>query len=245
MNRLDISSLREFNEIMRKKVSAINARPYSKKLGSRTEIFESEEKETLLVLPVVGYRSYDEKIATVGRDFHIQYCSAFYSVPVRYVGSKVTVRATTDTVCIYDKENRLIAEHQRAVRKWQKLTLPEHIPNSSADLNGAYSTESLLNWAKRFGSYTEHWVKNELQRFEFEVQAYRPIISVLHALNDHSSSLAEKVSKKAIESAVYSVKGFKSILSVEAKREAATASTRTDLNDLFCSHEEEEGNGWN
>lgn len=245
MNRLDISSLREFNEILLKKVAAVNARPYSKKLGSRTEIFESEEKETLLVLPVVNYRVYDEKEASVGRDFHIQYCSAFYSVPVRYVGSKVTVRATADTVYIYDKEKRLIAEHRRAIRKWQRQTLLEHIPNASADLHGAYSTEGLMNWARRFGSYTERWVKNELKRFEFEVQAYRPIISVLHALDAHSSSVAEAASKAAVESAVYSVKGFKSILSVEAKHGAAAASSKTDLNDLFCSHGEEDTDGWN
>lgn len=239
MNRLDIFSLKEFNDILRKKVIARNAKPYSKKLGSRTEIFENEEKETLLSLPIMNYRSYDEREATVWRDFHIQYDSAFYSVPVEFVGSKVTVRATSDTVCIYDSKKRLIARHERAVRKWQKRTDPDHIPNSFADLHGAYSTESLLSWARQFGTYTETWVKNELKRFEFEVQAYRPITSVLRALNTYPSSVAEKASKAALESAIYTVKGFKSILSVEA-RHAKASSAKLNYNDLFCTHEEED-----
>lgn len=187
----------------------------------------------------MNYRSYDEREATVWRDFHIQYDSAFYSVPVEFVGSKVTVRATSDTVCIYDSKKRLIARHERAVRKWQKRTDPDHIPNSFADLHGAYSTESLLSWARQFGTYTETWVKNELKRFEFEVQAYRPITSVLRALNTYPSSVAEKASKAALESAIYTVKGFKSILSVEA-RHAKASSAKLNYNDLFCTHEEED-----
>ena len=71
MERLDIYSLQEYNDIMRRKLIARNAKDYSKKLGSRTSIFEAEEKETLLPLPVLQYRSYEEKTATVWRDFHI------------------------------------------------------------------------------------------------------------------------------------------------------------------------------
>ena len=43
MERLDIYSLQEFNDIMRRKLIARNAKEYSKKLGSRTSIFEAEE----------------------------------------------------------------------------------------------------------------------------------------------------------------------------------------------------------
>lgn len=237
MEHLDIFSLQEFNDIMRRKLVSRNAKDYSKKLGSRTSIFEAEEKKMLLPLPVLQYQSYDEKEATVWRDFHIQYDCAFYSVPVQYVGHKVTVKATNDTVRIYDG-NKIIAEHKRAIRKWQRSTLQTHIPGMGANLHGAYSSEELLNWAEKFGPFTVRWVKAELGRFEFEVQSYRPITSVLRILNRHSTEAAEKASEAALAASVFTVKGFKSILGAQSRLHSKK-ETRIDLNDIFCSHEEE------
>lgn len=237
MERLDIYSLQEFNDIMLRKLIARNAKGYSKKLGSRTSIFEAEEKPTLLSLPVLRYQSYEEKEATVWRDFHIQYDCAFYSVPVAYVGQKVTVKATSDTVRIYSGD-KLIAEHKRAVRKWQRSTQQEHIPGQGMNLHGAYSSEELIRWAEKFGPHTVRWVKAELGRFEFEVQAYRPITSVLRVLNRYPSETAELASEAALASSVFTVKGFKSILAAQAKLHPMKEK-RIDLNDIFCAHDEE------
>ena len=67
MEKLDIYSLDEFNSILRKKLARRLARPFTKRYGSRTSIFEEEEKKTLLPLPVAGYHSYTEREAAVGR----------------------------------------------------------------------------------------------------------------------------------------------------------------------------------
>lgn len=242
MERLDVYSLEEFNDIMRRKLIARNAKEYSKKMGSRTSIFESEEKDSLLPLPILKYQAYDEREATVWRDFHIQYDCAFYSVPIQYVGHKVTVKATNSKVRIYDGE-KLIAEHDRAIRKWQRSTNKDHIPGKDMDIHGAYSAEELISWANKFGPYTVQWVKAELCRFEFEVQSYRPITSVLRILNRYDADRAEKASEAALASSVFTVKGYKSILSAQSKSHAA-ADKIADLNDIFCAHDEEgSGNG--
>ncbi len=238
MERLDIYSLQEYNDIMRRKLIARNLKDYSKKLGSRTSIFEAEEKPALLPLPVLQYKSYDEKDATVWRDLHIQYDCAFYSVPVKYVGKKVTVKATSDLIRIYFND-KLIAEHKRAVRKWQKCTLQAHIPGKGADLHGAYSSEELISWAQKFGPFTVRWVKAELGRFEFEVQSYRPITSVLRILNRYGPEAAESASEAALASSIFTVKGFKGILSAQSRRHPAN-EVRVDLNAIFCAHEEED-----
>jgi transposase len=242
MERLDIYSLQEYNDIMRRKLIARNSRDYSKKLGSRTSIFEAEEKQALLPLPVLQYKSYDEKDATVWRDFHIQYDCAFYSVPIRYVGKKVTVKATNEQIRIYYQE-KLIAEHRRAVRKWQKSTLEAHIPGKGTDLHGAYSSDELISWAEKFGPYTVRWVKAELGRFEFEVQAYRPVTSVLRILNRYTPEAAESASEAALASSVFTVKGYKSILSAQSRIHPAKAN-RINLNDVFCAHEDKEGSDY-
>ena len=239
MEELDIYSLQEFNDIMYRKLVARNARDYSKKLGSRTSIFETEERNTLLPLPVLGFQSYDEKEATVWRDFHIQFDCAFYSVPPRYVGHKVKVKATTDMVRIYEGE-KLITEHKRAVRKWQRSTKPEHIPGKDTDLHGAYSSAELIDWAGKFGPFTVKWVQAEMGRFQFEVQSYRPVTSVLRVLNRYSPEVAERASEAALASSVFTVKGYKSILSAQAKMYSAK-EPQIDLNDVFCTHTETEG----
>ena len=239
MECLDIYSLAEFNEIMRRKMIARNNENYSKKTGSRTSIFLAEEKDHLLPLPVVQFNSYTERQATVWRDFHIQYDSAFYSVPVQYVGKKVTVKAAHDTVSIYFGD-KLIAEHKRAVRKWQRSTLPQHIPGKGETLNGAYSSNALISWAEKFGPYTVKWVKAELGRFEFEVQAYRPITSVLRVLNTRTPEAAEMASEAALASYVFTVKGYKSILSAQAKLFQKKEERSINLNDIFFAHNEED-----
>ena len=96
----------------------------------------------------------------------------------------------------------------------------------------------MLSWANKFGPYTVQWVKAELGRFEFEVQSYRPITSVLRILNRYDADRAEKASEAALVSSVFTVKGYKSILSAQSKSHAAE-DKNTDLNDIFCAHDEE------
>lgn len=100
-----------------------------------------------------------------------------FMLSITYSFSILTVKGTVDTVRIYSGE-KLIAEHKRAVQKWQRVTRKEHIPRKGIDLHGAYSSEELLSWAGKFGPFTVKWVTIELGRFEFEVQSYRPITTV-------------------------------------------------------------------
>ena len=139
-----------------------------------------------------------------------------------------------------DLRKKLIAEHTRAVRKWQRSTLQEHVPGKGIDLHGAYSSDELIGWAEKFGPYTVQWVKDELGRFELEVQSYRSITSVLRVLNRYGSDAAERASEAAIASSVYTVKGYKSILSAQAKYHPAKEK-QIDLNDVFCAHMDGEG----
>ena len=42
-------------------------------------------------------------------------------------------------------------------------------------------------------------------------------------------------------SSVFNVKGFKSILSAQAKQHPVEKKKQVNLNDIFCAHNEEEG----
>ena len=87
-------------------------------------------------------------------------------------------------------------------------------------------------------------MKVELGRFEFEVQSYRPITSVLRVLNRYSPAAAERASEAALASSVFTVKGFKSILSAQSKIHPEK-ERRKDLNDIFCAHDKEDSENGN
>jgi hypothetical protein len=61
-------------------------------------------------------------------------------------------------------------------------------------------------------------------------------------LNKYSSKVAESASEAAIASSVFTVKGYKSILSAKARLQPAKTRP-VNLNDVFCAHEEKEGPG--
>jgi hypothetical protein len=118
-----------------------NANDWSKKEGSRLSLFLADEKPRLQPLPDSPFHRIIEKPAVVSRDFHLQYSNAFYSVPVDYVGKTVTVRDDGTTIRIYSDKGKLIAEHRKAVKKWQRCTDEKHISKGHDHDNKAYSLE--------------------------------------------------------------------------------------------------------
>lgn len=77
------------------------------------EVFEAEAKSALLPPPETPYDMPSFADVRVQRDQHIAVCKALYSVPERYVGEEVHVRADSALVRIYHRR-RLIKTHARA-----------------------------------------------------------------------------------------------------------------------------------
>ena len=86
-------SIEEINCALRKEVEAFNARKFTTPLRtSRIEVFEEEEKITLLPLPVTPYQvGCTTRIVSVGRDYRFRFDSRWYSVPSTYARKKVKV----------------------------------------------------------------------------------------------------------------------------------------------------------
>ncbi len=58
--------------------------------------------------------------------FRVPLDSNHYSVPARYAGSRLTLKAYADRVCIYDAD-QLIARHPRSMDRHQDIEDPEHV----------------------------------------------------------------------------------------------------------------------
>ena len=242
MEELDIYSLDEFNSILRKKLIRRLARPFSKRYGSRTSIFEEEEKKTLLPLPVAGYHSYTEREAAVGRDGYIQYSCAFYSVPPQYIKKKVIARSYEGRLYIYDDHRMLIAEHPIASRKWQRVTDPEHQRYDLA-LYGGYSKMEFDNAARSIGSGMYEWVLQVKGRWECEADSYRTLLGVFSWIKRFPADIAEAAAQQALNSGIFSVRGFKAIVSRCIADSEKTRQEKQNINSIYIAHKED-GNGY-
>jgi len=77
------------------------------------EVFKTEERSRLKVLPEEKFDMPLWKEAKVHSDHHIVFQKSYYSLPTRYIGKKVWVRGGLDTVLIF-YEGELIKSHARA-----------------------------------------------------------------------------------------------------------------------------------
>ena len=240
MEKLDFFTLQEFNAMLRKKMMKVLEAPLSRRDGSRSSIFHAEEKERLMPLPVYRFEPYTEKEAVVGRDYHIQFDSAFYSLPPTYIGDKVKVRATSSEITICTLKGTEITRHPRADHKWQRVTNKDHIPASYIGLGG-YSRENFIGIASRYGANATAWVNMVLDSFEFEVQGYRTVATALKYAKSYVPEAVEEACCELVASGIRSSKGFRTILMRAGKNLAEKFSSEEDINSLFCSHEEVEG----
>lgn len=95
-------------EAVRKKVDEHNSRPFSKREGTRRQVFEEQERPLLRPLPAVPHEVcewvYGRKVQ---RNCHVSYKRNFYSVTHLAVGRTVDLRVTESTVEVFLGGERL------------------------------------------------------------------------------------------------------------------------------------------
>lgn len=101
------------------------------------DMFE-EERPHLLPLPAARFEYYDVGMRRVHFDGHVEVNAAYYSVPPRYVGSKVVVHIGRFWLRIIDPQtHQLIREHAltgRGQRRTVTADLPKQSPPKLLDL---------------------------------------------------------------------------------------------------------------
>lgn len=182
-------SLEQFNEDLWYKLGLLNQEKMKNEEHSRYYYWE-EERDELMPLPPVPYEYMERKEAKVSSDFHIRFDNAYYSVDKAYKHQKVSVRASNTTVKIYARNGKYICEHQRATRKGQWCTNPEHLPKSYNDYR-EWNAEFFISKAMTIGPNTVDVIKIVLHSREQEVQTYRLCLGII--------GFAKKYSREALE----------------------------------------------
>lgn len=189
-------SLSDFNAALIAQVMAINSRPFQKREGSREGIFLGQEKPMLIPLPAAPYEMVTRKDATVNFNYHVAFDGAWYSVPFQYVKRTVSVAATSKSVSV-TCDGKRIAIHQRAFRKGEYRTNPDHMPDAHRDF-AEWDGARFRRWAAEVGASTERVVDGILGSRKIEQQSYRSCRGVLALAKAHGNELLEEACAKAL-----------------------------------------------
>jgi transposase len=189
-------SIWELNTAISAKLAEFNAKPFQKKDGSRSTVFQ-EERPFLLALPEHPYELAVWKIATVQFNYHITVESGNYSVPYEYIKQKVNVRLTKRLVEVFFGENR-IASHPRLYgRIGQYSTCEEHMPKAHREY-ASWNAERFLNWAAKIGEHAKAVVQRFLSRGQVEQQGYKTCIALLKLTDAYSAARLEQACARAL-----------------------------------------------
>ena len=122
-------TLAELNAALQAKAAEINEAPFTRKPGSRSSVFDAQERDSLAPLPAAPFQVCSWERVTVRSDYHVFVRDGFYSVPFEYIGKVVDVRVADTAVEVFFDDVR-IASHPRLYDAYAHSTKRDHMPQN-------------------------------------------------------------------------------------------------------------------
>jgi len=188
-------SLAELNQAIAELLEDLNNRPFQKLPGSRRTAFEALDKPALKTLPPTPYEYAEWKYVKPGIDYHIEFDKHYYSVPHRYVGQVLDVRASATTIEAFRKGQR-IASHRRSCTGGF-TTDPNHMPRTHRQ-HLQWTPGRFLNWGKDIGPATLEVVKRQLENRPHPEHGYRSCLGLLNLARRYSKPRLEAACERAL-----------------------------------------------
>jgi transposase len=202
-------SLAELNQAISGLLEELNQRPFQKLPGTRRSAFESLDQPALKPLPACPYEYAEWKRVKPGIDYHVEVDRRYYSVPHRWVGHRLEVRATAAVIEVFHKGRR-IASHPRTYTE-RFITLPEHMPSAHRQ-HREWSPGRFLNWAQKIGPATLKVVKYQLEDLPHPEHGYRRCLGLLNHARRYSPARLEAACVRALAIHSPSYRSVSSIL---------------------------------
>ena len=210
-------SLSELNAAIRRLLAELNTRAFQKLPGSRKSLFESLDRPALKPLPASPYEYAEWKQAKPGIDYHVEVAKRYYSVPHRWVGHVLDVRASASVVEVFYKGQRIAAHPCSHTKLFS--TLPEHMPSSHRQ-HREWSPGRFLNWAGQIGPATLEVVKRQLQDLPHPEHGYRRCLGLLNHARRYGKARLEAACERALAIHSPNYRSVSSILKQGLDRQA-------------------------
>jgi len=104
-----------------------------------------DERAQLLALNPAGFDLARVCVVRATKQFRVPLDSNHYTVPSRYAGQRLTLKAHADRVCIYDGE-QLVARHPRCMDRHQHIEDPDHAQLLLAQRKSAREQRLVVNF---------------------------------------------------------------------------------------------------
>jgi hypothetical protein len=186
------------------------------------EVFETEERATLVPLPSTRYDLVLWKRAQLHRDCHVQIDGGFYSAPWKLIGEQLWARCMKQSVTLYHADERLWV-HPRVLRG-KRSTIEAHLPEGRRDLRHR-SAAHWLERAKAIGPETLLLVE-EVFASDDVLSRLRPVQAIVSHLANFPSERAEAAAKRARHFESRSYVALRNILRQGLDREPLVQESR-------------------
>jgi len=196
LRHMTFMSIGEINAEIKPRLLVLNHQQFQKMKTSRWQLFEEIDKPALKPLPKERYQYAAWKKAKINIDYHFVFEDHYYSVPYKYIGKHVEIRATAKTLECFCASER-IAVHQRNFKKYCFSTIEEHMPKAHQE-QAKFSVDMIKNWANRIGNNTVQFINHMMATRAFPQQAYRACLGVLRLSNKYGEIRLEKACCKAL-----------------------------------------------
>ena len=195
-------SIDEINKAVWKHLADFVDQPFKKKEGSRKSVFINEDKPILMPLPAQRYELIDVKFARVNIDYHIEYDHKYYSVPYKYGGQTVEVKAKPLTIEIWHNNERIYT-HSRSYKKLY-TTISEHMPPNH-QAYGQINQQSFKKWASTISPEVVEFMNGMYNGVKVEQIRYRGCLGLQKLCRSNKDAFIHSV-KLCNENKVYTFK---------------------------------------
>ena len=193
-------SFGELNQAVQNRLRELVRRPYQKRPGNRLSAFEELDQPYLRPLQVSPFEAAEMKVRRVPDNYHVEWDGFYYSVPFGFYRQKVTLRATSTSIEIFDADRNRIASHPRRRSGKRYVSDPAHMPQhhrAQWDSNQWNGTR-YRQWARQIGAETFGVVDRMLAAHSIEEQAYKSCMGLLQLAKKHSPERLENACRRAI-----------------------------------------------
>ena len=234
LRRRTFFDVNELNDAISSLLDGYNNKVIRRLGKSRSELFEELDKPSLHPLRANNYLFRRYKQCTIAVDYHIELEGNGYSVPYTYLGKRVDVWYSRNSVTI-SYQGGAIATHPRLSHHYEDSTLLEHMPKEHQYQYEKWNPGRILNWANSIGSDTVLLMQEIMKQRSHPARGYKSCMAILSFSKTYGSKALELTCKKALSINTKSVSSIESILKRKTyldKEEMQPAN-----NDLFNAHE--------
>jgi transposase len=179
---------------------------------SRRQQFEEVERQTLAPLPPLRYELKKQLFATVMKNGHVAMSADKhnYSVPFRFIGKKVKIMYSRNTVEIFYNYER-IAIHKRTKSPYNYTTEKDHMASTHQFVSD-WTPERFLSWAAGIHEDVHLYILKILDRRQHPEQAYKSCVGILSFAKKVGNDRLIKACQRALGYGIYNYKTIQTIL---------------------------------